>query len=50
MMSLVTPTGLILPSLAMVNISYAAWLRFMGPLLVILAVVSMIALAAGVLL
>jgi uncharacterized ion transporter superfamily protein YfcC len=50
MMSLVTPTGLILPSLAMVNISYAAWLRFMAPLLAILAVVSMIALAAGVLL
>jgi uncharacterized ion transporter superfamily protein YfcC len=49
MMSLVTPTGLILPSLAMVNISYAAWLRFMAPLLAILAVVSMIALAAGVL-
>jgi uncharacterized ion transporter superfamily protein YfcC len=49
-MSIVTPTGLILPSLAMVNVSYAAWLRFIAPLLGILALVSMLALSIGVLL
>jgi uncharacterized ion transporter superfamily protein YfcC len=50
LMSIVTPTGLILPSLAMVNVSYAAWLRFIAPLLGILALVSMLALSIGVLL
>lgn len=50
MMSLVTPTGLILPSLTMVNVSYGAWLRFMGPLLAILTGASIVALALGVLL
>ena len=27
-MMFITPTGLILPSLALVNVSYKAWLRF----------------------
>jgi uncharacterized ion transporter superfamily protein YfcC len=48
-MSLITPTGLILPSLAMVDVSYAAWLRFVAPLLAILAVLSALALTVGVL-
>jgi uncharacterized ion transporter superfamily protein YfcC len=48
-MSPITPTGLILPSLAMVDVSYAAWLRFVAPLLAILAVLSALALTVGVL-
>jgi uncharacterized ion transporter superfamily protein YfcC len=48
-MSFITPVGLILPSLAMVNVSYAAWLRFVTPLLGILGVISAIFLVAGVL-
>lgn len=50
LMGLITPTGLILPSLAMVNVSYGAWLRFVTPLLGWLTLVSMLALALGVLL
>ena len=34
-MSFLTPTGLILPSLAMVNINYKQWLRFCTPLVLI---------------
>lgn len=32
LMSFITPTGLILPSLAMVNINYNTWLKFIWPL------------------
>ncbi len=39
-MGFVTPVGLILPALAMVNISLKAWLRFITPLLIILTIVS----------
>lgn len=45
LMSFITPTGLILPSLAMVNLNYKQWLRFVSPLMLILVV-----LAIGVLL
>ena len=38
-MALITPTGLILPSLAMVNVNYRQWLRFCMPLVLIFAVV-----------
>jgi uncharacterized ion transporter superfamily protein YfcC len=37
LMNLVTPAGLILPSLAMLGIGYVAWLRFIGPVLAVLA-------------
>ena len=40
-MALITPTGLILPSLAMVNVNYRQWLRFCMPLVLIFAVVLM---------
>ncbi|MCI0433141.1 MAG: YfcC family protein [Gemmatimonadetes bacterium] len=48
LMAFITPTGLILPSLAMVNVSYAVWLRFMIPLLGLLALLSAVMLVAGV--
>ncbi|GIZ15776.1 YfcC family protein [Capnocytophaga catalasegens] len=40
LMSFITPIGLILPSLAMVNISYNQWLKFVMPLLIILTLLS----------
>ena len=43
-MSLITPTGLILPSLAMVNVNYKQWLQFCMPLVVIFVVVLTILL------
>jgi uncharacterized ion transporter superfamily protein YfcC len=49
LMGLVAPVGLILPSLAMVNVSYSAWLRFVWPLLALLTGVSILFLAVGVL-
>jgi uncharacterized ion transporter superfamily protein YfcC len=47
-MSFITPVGLILPSLAMVGVSYATWLRFVMPLLGMLAVIAAVFLVAGV--
>ena len=43
-MAFITPTGLILPSLTMVNINYKQWLRFISPLALILIVVLTILL------
>lgn len=48
-MSFVTPTGLILPSLAMVNVSFKTWLRFVWPLLLIISAICCLFLVAGVL-
>ncbi len=48
LMQFISPTGLILPSLAMVNVSYAVWLRFVTPLLGLLALLAALALIAGV--
>ncbi|UII24808.1 YfcC family protein [Fulvivirga maritima] len=48
LMTFITPTGLALPSLAMVNVNYNTWLKFIWPLLVILAVVGIIILWLGV--
>ncbi|HSZ85388.1 MAG TPA: hypothetical protein VK787_05120, partial [Puia sp.] len=47
-MGFITPVGLILPSLAMVNVSLKTWLKFMLPLLIILTVLCAIFLIAGV--
>lgn len=47
LMSFITPTGLILPSLAMVNVNYNIWLKFIWPLMLILAVLSFIVLWSG---
>jgi uncharacterized ion transporter superfamily protein YfcC len=46
-MSLLAPTGLILPSLAMVNISYKTWIRFITPLLIVITILCMLALVTG---
>lgn len=40
LMSFITPTGLILPSLAMVNVNFKQWMKFITPLLLILFIVS----------
>ncbi|TMI65169.1 MAG: YfcC family protein [Bacteroidetes bacterium] len=47
-MSFIAPTGLILPSLALVNVSYKAWLKFITPLLVMLTIVCALALIIGI--
>jgi len=47
LMNFITPTGLILPSLAMVNVDYNKWLRFIWPLLAILAIVAVVILWLG---
>ena len=40
LMSIIAPTGLILPSLTMVNVSYNQWLKFITPLLIVLTLLS----------
>lgn len=45
LMTLVTPAGLILPSLAMLGIGYGAWLRFIAPVMLLLAAVCAATLA-----
>ena len=47
-MQLLAPTGMILPSLAMVDVPYSTWIRFVTPLMAMLAVLAAIFLAAGV--
>ncbi|MDO4880511.1 MAG: YfcC family protein [Capnocytophaga sp.] len=43
-MGFLTPTGLILPSLAMVNINYQQWLKFCMPLVIIFTIIMVILL------
>ena len=47
-MGFITPTGLILPSLALVNVSFKAWWRFIYPLIVILFIICAICLSIGI--
>ncbi|MDO4228792.1 MAG: YfcC family protein [Capnocytophaga sp.] len=47
LMSFITPIGLILPSLAMVNLNYKQWLKFISPLLLILTALSIGVLLLG---
>ena len=47
-MGFLTPTGLILPSLALVNVSLKAWWKFIYPFLIILFVVCCLFLIIGV--
>ncbi len=44
LMAFITPTGLILPSLTMVDVTFDKWLRFVLPLLGILLIFSMVVL------
>ncbi len=48
LMAFITPTGLILASLTMVNVTYDKWLRFVMPLLVILTLFTMLVLTVQV--
>ena len=48
LMSFLAPTGLILPSLAMVNISLKTWFKFIMPLLIMLLIICMAALVIGI--
>ena len=47
-MSFLAPTGLILPNLAMVNISYKTWIKFITPLLIVISIVCITALIIGI--
>ncbi|MFY0592257.1 YfcC family protein [Roseivirga sp.] len=47
LMQFITPSGLILPSLAMVNVPYNVWLKFVSKLLIPLAVLGALILIAG---
>lgn len=47
LMMFVTPGGIILPSLSMTNVPYNAWLKFIWPLMAILAVIGMAILVVG---
>ncbi|OEK04890.1 YfcC family protein [Roseivirga misakiensis] len=47
LMQFVTPSGLILPSLAMVNVPYNVWLKFIAKLLVPLAILGALILITG---
>jgi uncharacterized ion transporter superfamily protein YfcC len=47
-MSFVAPTGMILPSLALVNISLKTWLKFITPLLFILILLCSLFLIIGI--
>lgn len=49
LMSFVVPTGLLLPSLAMVDVRYDQWLRFIWPLFALLVGLAIAFLAFGVL-
>lgn len=48
-MGFITPNGLILPSLAIVNVSLKVWLKFIWPLLAILSIICAAFLVLGVL-
>ncbi len=48
LMLFVAPTGLVLPALAMVNVSMKVWLRFIAPLLFVLLILCALALVIGI--
>ena len=50
LMGFIAPTGLVLPSLAMVNVRFDKWVRFIWPLMALLAALSVLFLALEVLL
>lgn len=47
-MSFLVPTGLVLPNLAMVNISFKTWFKFIMPLLIIITIVCALELIIGI--
>jgi uncharacterized ion transporter superfamily protein YfcC len=46
--SFIAPTGLLLPSLAMVNVSIKTWFKFIIPLLAIILIICIAALLIGI--
>lgn len=48
LMSFLAPTGMVLPSLAMVNISLKTWVKFITPLLILFTIIAMAALVIGI--
>jgi uncharacterized ion transporter superfamily protein YfcC len=48
LMAFITPTGLILASLTMVNVTYDKWLKFVMPLLIILTLFTMVVMTISV--
>jgi len=47
-MGFLTPTGLILPSLALVNVSLKAWWKFIYPFLIMIFIVCSLFLIIGI--
>uniref|UniRef100_UPI00404842B9 YfcC family protein n=2 Tax=Roseivirga sp. TaxID=1964215 RepID=UPI00404842B9 len=47
LMNLIAPTGVLLPSLTMVNVPYNVWLKFVGPLVLMLGAVGIAILIMG---
>ena len=47
-MSFITPTGLILPTLGLVNVSFKTWLRFIWPLMLIISLICCVFLVMGI--
>lgn len=47
-MGFITPTGLMLPSTAIANVSVKAWIRFIYPLMILLSILSLLFLIIGV--
>ncbi len=47
-MGFLTPTGLILPSLAIVNVSLKAWFKFVLPLIILLSIACIVCLLIGI--
>ena len=48
LMSFLAPTGLVLPSLAMVNVSLKTWVKFIMPMLILLVIICILALLIGI--
>jgi uncharacterized ion transporter superfamily protein YfcC len=50
LINLITPTSaVVMGGLAIARVGYGTWLRFVWPMLLILAILSMVVLSAGVL-
>lgn len=47
-MSFFAPTGLVLPSLAMVNVSFKTWIKFITPLMILITLICAVALIIGI--
>ena len=48
LMFFISPTSLVLPALAMANVSYKAWVRFIMPVLIVLLIVCALFLVIGI--